>query len=158
MVRNRSAPPCEVIPVVAYPDVAAAVAWLETALGFRVRLRIGSHRAQMWFGSACLVAAETGANNQWATRSSVMLRVQNVDALCERAVKYGARVVHAPQTHPYGERQATLEDFAGHTWTLTQTVEDVDPAAWGGEARWVQRYVPEFEKSWAHYARKVGRS
>jgi hypothetical protein len=24
--------------------------------------------------------------------------------------------------------------------------------------RWVQRYVPEFEKSWAHYARKVGRS
>jgi len=24
--------------------------------------------------------------------------------------------------------------------------------------RWVQRYVPEFEKSWAHHARKVGRS
>jgi uncharacterized glyoxalase superfamily protein PhnB len=133
-VRNRSAPPCEVIPVVAYPDVPAAVAWLETALGFRVRLRIGSHRVQMWFGSACLVAGETGANNQWATRSSVMLRVQNVDALCERAVKHGARLVYAPQTHAYGERQATLEDFAGHTWTLTQTVENVDPAVWGGEA------------------------
>jgi uncharacterized glyoxalase superfamily protein PhnB len=134
VVRNRSAPPCEVTPVVAYPDVPAAVAWLETALGFRVRLRIGSHRVQMWFGSACLVAGETGANNQWATRSSVMLRVQNVDALCERAVKHGARLVYAPQTHPYGERQATLEDFAGHTWTLTQTVENVDPAVWGGEA------------------------
>ena len=24
--------------------------------------------------------------------------------------------------------------------------------------RWVQRYVPGFEKSWARYARKVGRS
>jgi transposase-like protein len=24
--------------------------------------------------------------------------------------------------------------------------------------RWVERYVPEFEKSWARYARKVGRS
>jgi transposase-like protein len=24
--------------------------------------------------------------------------------------------------------------------------------------RWVQRYVPEFEKSWARYARKVDRS
>ena len=24
--------------------------------------------------------------------------------------------------------------------------------------RWVQRYVPDFEKSWARYARKVGRS
>ena len=36
--------------------------------------------------------------------------------------------------HMYGERQATLEDFAGHIWTLTQTIEDIDPAAWGGEA------------------------
>jgi uncharacterized glyoxalase superfamily protein PhnB len=36
--------------------------------------------------------------------------------------------------HVYGEYQAALRDFAGHIWTLTQTVEDVDPAAWGGEA------------------------
>jgi hypothetical protein len=27
-MKNRSAPPCEVIPVVAYPDVAAADIWL----------------------------------------------------------------------------------------------------------------------------------
>ncbi|MGI8770198.1 MAG: VOC family protein [Acidobacteriaceae bacterium] len=133
-VKNRSAPPCAVIPVVAYSDVAAAVAWLEAAFGFRVRLRIGSHRAQMWFGSACLVVGEEGKDRQWATRSSVMLRVPDVDALCTRAVAHGARLVHAPQTHVYGERQATLEDFAGHIWTLTQTVEDVEPAAWGGEA------------------------
>jgi uncharacterized glyoxalase superfamily protein PhnB len=133
-VKNRSAPPGAVTPVVAYPDVAAAVAWLERAFGFRVRLRIGNHRAQMWFGSACLVVGETGNNNEWATKSSVMLRVQDVNALCDRAVKQGARLLHAPQTHVYGERQATLEDFAGHIWTLTQTVEDVDPAAWGGEA------------------------
>ena len=134
MVRNRSAPPCEVIPVVAYPDVAAAAAWLEAAFGFRVRLRIGTHRVQMWFGSACLVVGEVGQAKQWTTRSSVMLRVPDVDVLCLRAQNQGARVIHAPQTHVYGERQATLEDFAGHIWTLTQTVDDVDPAAWGGEA------------------------
>lgn len=133
-VKNRSAPPCEVIPVVAYPDVAAAASWLEAAFGFRVRLRIGDHRVQMWFGSACLVVGEVGKDRQWATRSSVLLRVPDVDALCSQAVEQGARVVFAPQTHVYGERQATLEDFAGHIWTLTQTVEDVDPAAWGGEA------------------------
>ena len=131
---NRSAPPCIVTPVVAYPDVAAAVDWLGRAFGFRVRLRIGNHRTQLWFGSACVVAGEAGDSNQWATRSSVLLRVNDVDALCERAVSQGARLLHAPQTHVYGERQATLEDFAGHIWTLTQTVEDVDPAAWGGEA------------------------
>ncbi len=133
-MKNRSAPPCVVIPVVAYPDVAAAVTWLETAFGFRVRLRIGNHRAQMWFGSACMIVGEHGKEKQWATRSSVMLRVLDVDALCSRALDQGARVIHVPQTHVYGERQATLEDFAGHIWTLTQTIEDVDPAAWGGEA------------------------
>lgn len=132
-MRNRSAPPCEVIPVVAYPDVPAAAAWLEAAFGFRVRLRIGDHRTQMWFGSSCLIVGETGKNNQWATKSSVMLRVPDVDAGCARAQQQGALVVHPPQKHVYGEYQATLRDFAGNTWTLTQTVEDVDPAVWGGE-------------------------
>ncbi len=133
-MKNRSAPPCAVIPVVAYADVAAAAAWLEAAFGFRVRLRIGDHRVQMWFGSACLIVGEEGEDKQRARRSSVMLRVEDVDALCARAVAEGARLVRTPETHMYGERQATLEDYAGHIWTLTQTVEDVDPAAWGGEA------------------------
>jgi uncharacterized glyoxalase superfamily protein PhnB len=131
---NRSAPPCTVTPVVAYPDLAEAAAWLQTALGFRVRLRIGGHRVQMWFHSACLVIAEAGEDQQWATKSSTLLRVPDVDALCARASAHGAQVVHPPKTHMYGERQATLRDFAGHIWTLTQTVEDVDPATWGGEA------------------------
>ena len=133
-MKNRSAPPCMVTPVVTYPDVPAAVAWLESAFGFRIRLKVGTHRTQMWFGSACIVAGETGANNEWATRSSVLLRVPDVDALCERAVKHGARLVHPPKTHFYGERQATLQDFAGHIWTLTQSVEDIEPSAWGGVA------------------------
>jgi uncharacterized glyoxalase superfamily protein PhnB len=120
--------------VVAYPGVAAAVAWLEAAFGFRVRLKIRDHRAQLWFESSCLVVGETGKDNQWATRSSTMLRVKDVDALCAQALTQGARLLHAPQTHVYGERQATLEDFAGHTWTLAQTVEDIAPTAWGGEA------------------------
>ena len=133
-MKNRSAPSCGVIPVVAYPDVASGAAWLEAAFGFRVRLKIGNHRAQMWFGPACLIVGEAGTDKQWATRSSTILRVEDVDALCARAVAQGAHILYAPQTHVYGERQATLEDFAGHIWTLTQTVEDVDPAVWGGEA------------------------
>lgn len=134
MTINRSAPTGTVVPVVAYPDVAAAVTWLEAVFGFRTRLKIGTHRVQMWHGNACLVVGEQGADKQWATRSSTLLRVADVDATCARAVEQGARVTHPPQTHLYGERQATLEDFAGHRWTLTQTVEDVDPAVWGGEA------------------------
>ena len=49
---NRSAPPATVTPVLVYPDVRAAVAWLEGAFDFGERVRIGdAHRAQMRVGS-----------------------------------------------------------------------------------------------------------
>lgn len=99
-----------------------------------MRLRIGSHRVQLWFESACLVVGEAGETNQCATGRSTLLRVQDVDAFCARAVEHGARLIDARSTHVYGERQATLADFAGHTWTLTKTVDAIDPAVWGGEA------------------------
>jgi len=38
-----------------------------------------------------------------------------------------------PADHADGERQASVRDPAGHAWTLTQTIADVDPASWGGE-------------------------
>jgi uncharacterized glyoxalase superfamily protein PhnB len=41
--------------------------------------------------------------------------------------------VNAPETYPFGERQYTARDFAGHVWTFTQTVANVEPGAWGGE-------------------------
>jgi len=40
-----------VAPVLIYPDVRAAVAWLESAFGFGERVRIGdAHRAQLRVG------------------------------------------------------------------------------------------------------------
>ena len=40
-------PTCTIIPVLEYPDVPAAVKWLEEAFAFEVRLSIGAHRAQL---------------------------------------------------------------------------------------------------------------
>ena len=47
MRENRSVPRSCVIPVLAYPDVAAASDWLCAAFGFRERLRIGERVAEM---------------------------------------------------------------------------------------------------------------
>lgn len=52
MQHNRSIPPVAVIPVLVYPGVREAVAWLSAAFGFVERVRIGeSHRAQMSIGA-----------------------------------------------------------------------------------------------------------
>ena len=63
MTTNRSAPSATVIPVLVYPDVRAAVAWLSAAFGFRERVRIGDgHRAQLQVGTdgAVIVAEARG--------------------------------------------------------------------------------------------------
>ena len=135
VLTNRSAPPVTVTPVLAYPDVRTAVAWLAEAFGFEERVRIGAgHRAQLRFGTdGALVVKEGGAERRDAT-DEIKLRVPDVDAAFERARDAGAHVLSAPQSYPYGERSCLLEDPAGHRWELTQTVRDVAPEEWGGTA------------------------
>ncbi len=130
---NRSMPPGAIIPVLGYPDVAAAATWLCAAFGFAERLRIGDHRVQLVYGDGSLVVTDAGAGeaSQHPTQS-VMIRVADADAHCQRARERGARVVQPPTDHPYGERQYTAEDPWGRRWTFSQSIADADPAAWGG--------------------------
>lgn len=130
-------PSCSVIPELAYPDVAAAAAWLRDAFGFTLRLRIADHRAQLTFGSGAIVVTAARQREDGSATAghlhAVMVRVDDVDAHCERARKHGARIVSEPATYPYGERQYSAVDIGGHGWTFSQSVADVDPADWGGE-------------------------
>jgi uncharacterized glyoxalase superfamily protein PhnB len=133
---NRSCPSPTVIPVLYYPDVHAAAAWLCTAFGFTERLRIFDHRIQLNVGEggAIVVADGPGSSPGDGTVSvSIMIRVQNADEHLAMATRGGAIVLTPIATHPFGERQYTVKDFAGHKWTFSQTVENIDPAAWGGE-------------------------
>ena len=135
---NRSAPPVTVTPVLIYPDVRAAVAWLESAFGFAERVRIGdAHRAQLRVGSdgAIVVAdvrADQVAPSLGVVTHLVKVRVPDVDTAFARARDFGARVLEEPTTYEYGERSCVLEDLGGHRWELTETVRDVEPEEWGG--------------------------
>ena len=127
MLANRSMPAGAVIPVLGYEDVGAAVEWLCGAFGFAERWRAGAHRAQLAVGD-CAVAVTAGVGGP----ANVMVRVEDVDAHYERARAYGARIIGEPAEYPYGERQYTAGDPAGHTWTFSQSVADVAPEEWGG--------------------------
>jgi uncharacterized glyoxalase superfamily protein PhnB len=133
MHSNRSMPPAQVIPELAYPDVGAAIEWLCGAFGFSVRLRIGDHRAQLVFGSGAVIVRSGAAAAEAAPSHSVMVRVENVDEHYARAVAAGAKTSGMPTTYPYGERQYAAQDPAGHWWVFSQSVEDVHPSQWGGE-------------------------
>jgi uncharacterized glyoxalase superfamily protein PhnB len=142
MLTNRSAPPATVTPVLIYPDVRAAVEWLQSAFGFEEKVRIGdAHRSQLAFGTDGAVVVADVRRDKVAPSGGVItqeikLRVDDVDAALTRARASGARVLEEPTTYEYGERSGVVEDPFGHRWELTQTVLDVDPAEWGGEGSW----------------------
>ena len=138
MRANRSIPDAAIIPVLNYPDVPAAARWLCNAFGLVERLRIGDHRVQLTFAGGALVAADRGSSASGRAESverthSVLVRVADADAHCARARAAGAEIVSAPTDYPYGERQYTALDLAGHRWTFSQTLADVAPEDWGGE-------------------------
>ena len=139
VLTNRSAPPVTVTPVLVYPDVRAAIAWLEAAFGFEERVRIGdAHRVQMRVGvDGAIVVVDVGGQRSAPvgdrTAHLIKLRVPDVDSAFTRACEQGARFVEALTTWEYGERSGVVEDIGGHRWELTQTLRDVEPEEWGGK-------------------------
>ena len=99
VLTNRSAPPATVTPVLIYPDVRAAVAWLESAFGFGERVRIGEdHRAQLRVGTDGAIVVADVRSDQVAPSEGVVthlikIKVPDVDAAFARARDFGARVL-----------------------------------------------------------------
>ena len=131
MIENRSVPAATVIPALAYEDVGKASDWLCTAFGFRERLRIGAHRAQLVFGDGAVILMQRRVSVGSHTCHEVHVRVADVDSHCAHARQHGARILHEPESYPFGERQYTVADPGGHQWTFSQSISNVAPEDWG---------------------------
>jgi uncharacterized glyoxalase superfamily protein PhnB len=57
----------------------------------------------------------------------IHLHVENADALIERAVASGGRLIRAPQDPFYGERSGTIRDPFGYDWLIGHAIEEVEP-------------------------------
>ena len=137
MKSNRSIPSATVIPVLVYPDVRAAVAWLGAAFGFEERVRIGEdHRSQLRFGDGAVIVADVRHSqvppHDGEVTHRVMVRVEDAQAHCEHARANGAVIEMEPTDFEYGERQYQAVDLGGHHWTFSETLRDAAPEEWGG--------------------------
>lgn len=103
MMLNRSMPNDVLIPVVSYPSVSEAVAWLTAAFGFGRRWQVDEHRAQLSVGPDAAIAITHGVAAPPGT-DHIMIRVEHVDAHRRQAEGAGAKVTEATD-HMYGERQ-----------------------------------------------------
>jgi uncharacterized glyoxalase superfamily protein PhnB len=140
MNRNLSIPPGPLIPFLYYADVPRAIEWLCGAFGFTERLRTppeedGSiHLAQLnaGEGSVILRTMRSGEGSRpGRPPQSILVRIEDADAHCQQARAFGARITGEPHSCEFGERQYSAEDLAGHDWTFSQTIADVNPHEWG---------------------------
>jgi uncharacterized glyoxalase superfamily protein PhnB len=153
---NRSVPRGTIIPSLIYDDVAHAIDWLCDVFGFQERLRMAGGDGKVGHaqlavghgidqGGVMLGASRVGQGSDWSDSAEfrpprsnevsqvLLVRVDNVDAHYEHAKLRGARILHPPTTYPYGERQYTAQDLAGHRWSFSQSVADVKPEEWGAK-------------------------
>ncbi len=131
---------------VVYRDAAAAITWLEDALGFKTRLRVEGdagriEHCELTYGDGVIMIAQETPDSPrlWkrAMRSplsiagqmtqSLMIYVEDADAHCAHARAHGARIVEEPATHDYGEghwvdRSYGALDPEGHLWWITQRI------------------------------------
>ena len=105
---NRSAPNAAVVPILIYPDVAAAIEWLCDAFGFQERLRASGRdgivgHAQLTSGGGDIMIGRAGgpfvAPERDRTHQYVLIAVDSVDSHFERARTRGARNRSAGRRH-----------------------------------------------------------
>lgn len=58
---------------------------------------------------------------------SLHVYVENVDAVTQKAVDSGAKLVRPVRDQFYGDRSGTLVDPFGHIWSVATHIEDVSP-------------------------------
>ncbi len=128
-----------VTPYLSLSDADKAIRFYAEALGakelFRLPMpngRIG--HAELQIGdSRIMVASESpewgnkSAKSYGGTPIALCLYTENVDALAERFVQAGGKVVRPLENQFYGDRSGQFEDPEGYKWTLAQHVEDVSP-------------------------------
>jgi len=83
-----------------------------TGKGAHVEARIGDS----------VIVLELGEPPTTATRASVYVYVEDVDAAYQRALQTGATSLAEPQDKPYGERNAGVKDMFGNIWWIGATL------------------------------------
>jgi len=116
-----------------------AIEFYKRAFGATEMLRMADPQgrvghAEIKIGDSVIMLADEhpamgyrGPRSLGGSSVSILLYLEDVDGVFERAVKAGAKVQRAVADQFYGDRSGTLEDPFGHVWTVATHVEDVAP-------------------------------
>ncbi len=130
----------QVIPYLTVAGAAAAIDFYSEVFGAEEKLRMQAPggrigHAELQFGDSRVMLADVSPEmgNQapgelGGTPVTVMVYVQDVDAVFERAVAAGGVTERPVEDQFYGDRAGQFRDPFGHRWFVATHVEDVGPA------------------------------
>jgi PhnB protein len=117
-----------ITPYLIVPRAAVLLGFMTKALGADERFRINRPgtetimHAEVRIGDSMIELAES--NDQFPpTPATIILRVDDVDAVFNRAIEAGATVLQPVADQEYGARSATVQDAAGNRWNIFRPTE-----------------------------------
>jgi PhnB protein len=128
-----------VTPYLAVDGAEQAIAFYEQAFGAKERGRMQSPdgkiaHAELEIGDSVVMLSDpfpqfstSPPTELGGTSASVMMYVEDVDAVVEQAVKAGATLEREVEDQFWGDRFGAVVDPFGHVWSIATRVEDVPP-------------------------------
>jgi PhnB protein len=118
---------------------AEAIEFYKRAFGATELLRMADPQgrighAEIRVGDSVIMLADEhpgmgyrGPRSMGGSSVSILLYVDDVDTVFDRALSAGATVQRPIANQFYGDRSGKLEDPFGHVWSIATHVEDVPP-------------------------------
>ena len=129
-----------ITPSLIIQGAAGAIAFYKEAfgaveIGHRMEMPGGKiGHAEIKIGDSVIMLADEhpemgarGPRSIGGSPVSIVLYVEDVDALSARATAVGAKVTRPVADQFYGDRAGSFEDPFGHQWHIHTHVEDVSP-------------------------------
>ena len=128
-----------VMPYLHINGAAAAIDFYGEIFGAKERMRMAGPdgkvgHCELELGDSVIMLAdefpEMGAQSPKSiggTPVTVMVYVDDVDTVFDRAVKAGATSLRPVEDKFYGDRGGEFEDRWGHRWSIATHIEDVAP-------------------------------
>jgi PhnB protein len=126
-------------PYLTVHDGPRALEFYKQAFGARVEVRMDGPdgkvaHAEIQIGDSRIMLADEfpnmgakSAQTLGGTPVSILLYVEDADALFRQAVAAGAKEERPVENQFYGDRMGALHDPFGHRWFVATHVEDVSP-------------------------------
>jgi len=127
----------QVIPYLSVDGASAAIDFYTKVLGAKERMRMPAPggkigHAELEIGDSLVMLADVfpdmGGKTPEAlggTPVTVMVYVEDVDSVFDRAIKAGAKAERPVENQFYGDRAGQFVDPFGHKWFVATHIEDV---------------------------------